>query len=478
MHVIVTILLFMTGEAAALAANKTTLHFFWGNGCPHCNKEKVFLGHLKKKYPELEIKSYEVWYDLENAGLFAQMAKAYGKKIEGVPSVFIGNFEPIVGYLSDETTGKLIEERIVYCIEHGCVNPLDRIRIPPEIKEAQKEEPKWETPKTKGPLIKAAPEEVSEAERRSEERASLKQEPARKDAVVREADPVAKKDVPDQETKTVSLPLLGEIDTSKTSLPVLTLVIAGMDGFNPCAFFVLLVLLSVLVYARSRRIMLLIGGTFVFFSGFVYFLFMAAWLNLFLLFGQLKIITIGAGTIALLIAVINIKDFFFLKKGVSLSIPEKAKPKLFERTRGLMKKSSVPSMMLGTVVLAIAANTYELLCTAGFPMVYTRALTLHQLPTFQYYLYLVFYNVIYVIPLAAIVLTFTITLGAKKMTEWQGQVLKLISGIMMFNLGLVLLVKPALLNNILISAGLLAIALVTAGIIITTTKTIKKGKAG
>jgi len=111
-----------------------------------------------------------------------------------------------------------------------------------------------------------------------------------------------------------------------------------------------------------------------------------------------------------------------------------------------------------------------LLCTVGFPMVFTRVLTLHDLPTFSYYSYLFFYNVVYVIPLAAIVLVFTITLGSRKLTEWQGQVLKLISGLMMLGLGLVLLINPALFNNPLVAAGLLVIALIISGILIFITK--------
>jgi hypothetical protein len=274
------------------------------------------------------------------------------------------------------------------------------------------------------------------------------------------------KEIPAQEDKIITLPFLGRIDTSKMALPVLTIILAGLDGFNPCAFFVLFTLLSILLYAGSRKRMFLIGGTFVFFSGFVYFLFMSAWLNIFLLIGEFKIITIIAGITALIIAGINIKDFFFFKKGVSLVIPEKVKPKLFERMRNLLKATSIQSMMMGTIVLAIAANTYELLCTIGFPMVFTRVLTSHGLPTLKYYLYLIFYNVIYVIPLLFIVLVFSITLGAKKLTEWQGQVLKLISGLMMLGLGLVMLISPALLSNIFVAVGLLAVTLASAGIII------------
>ena len=85
-------------------------------------------------------------------------------------------------------------------------------------------------------------------------------------------------------------------------------------------------------------------------------------------------------------------------------------------------------------MLALAANMYELLCTAGFPMVYTRTLTLHGLESSTYYLYLALYNLIYVIPLIIIVGVFTLTLGARKLTVNQGRLLKLLSGLMMLEL--------------------------------------------
>jgi uncharacterized membrane protein HdeD (DUF308 family) len=123
-------------------------------------------------------------------------------------------------------------------------------------------------------------------------------------------------------------------------------------------------------------------------------------------------------------------------------------------------------MVGGTVLLAVAANSYEILCTAGFPMVFTRVLTLHSLPTGAYYLYLVFYNVVYIIPLAVIVAIFTITLGSRKLTERQGRVLKLLSGVMMLFLGLILLIRPSLINNTAASLAILVAALVTSWLVV------------
>jgi len=504
--------------------NGVVIYFFWGEGCPHCAAEEPFLEKLQEKYSQLGVKSFETWYNQENANLFTKMAEAYGTKASGVPTTFIGE-KYIVGYGSDGTTGKEIENLIKDCIEKGnCINPEEKLS--PKAKEkvcihifvestclqCQELIPylsyvsdKYDTEIKIYDVLNESNKDLYE---KFKELYGLKGvgyptlfigekyligDKSIKDYLGGEIENCLKKDcicplekiegimphlpgpgeVSPEEGNIVELPFLGKIDTSKISLPLFTVIIAGLDSFNPCAFFVLFFLLSMLIHARSRSRMLLIGGTFVFFSGLMYFLFMAAWLNLFLFIGELMIITIIAGIIALIVAAINIKDFFFFEKGFSLVIPESAKPKLFQRMRNLLKATSLPSMMLGTIVLAIAANTYELLCTAGFPMVFTRVLTMHEIPIIQYYLYLVLYNFVYVIPLTIIVLMFTLTLGARKLTEWQGQILKLISGMMMLCLGLVLLINPSILNNLFASFGILTAALMTAGVVILLTKKFK-----
>jgi len=264
--------------------------------------------------------------------------------------------------------------------------------------------------------------------------------------------------IEDRASTTINLPFVGMVDVKAFSLPVLTVVLAGMDAFNPCAFFVLLFLLSLLVHAKSRTRMAIVGGTFVLFSGLVYFVFMAAWLNVFLIAGELRVITLIAGLLALTVAALNIKDFFWFKEGPSLSIPESAKPGLFKRMRGIVATGNLGPMLASTVLLAIVANSYELLCTAGFPMVYTRVLTLAQLETWQYYAWLAAYNVIYVIPLLAIVIVFVKTMGARKLSESEGRILKLVSGFMMLGFGLLLLVAPQWLTDPMASILVLLVA--------------------
>lgn len=416
-------------------ADRIITYFFWSEGCPHCKKEEAFLKGMKQKYPSLEIQSFEVKKDRDNAALFAQISDIYGLTIKGVPATFVGGLSPVIGFQGDDTSGSEIEQKILYCMNNPCNDPMNRIDA-----------------------------DVFPGILSGQDSTAIEEGLCKQDEECPEETGTVKED------NLITLPLIGTIDSAKTALSYQTIIIAGLDSFNPCAFFVLFTLLGLLIHVQSRKRLLFVGGVFVFFSGFIYFIFMAAWLNIFLLTGQIAAVTIIAGVIALIIAVINIKDFFFFRQGVSLSIPDSAKPKLFDRMRKLLKANSFPAVITGTVVLAVAANAYELFCTAGFPMVYTRILTLHNLSKLTYYLYLVLYNIVYVIPLALVVIFFAITLGAKKLTEWQGQILKLISGMMMLCLGLLLVIKPELLNNILVTSGLLGTSLLLSGIIIYATK--------
>jgi hypothetical protein len=258
----------------------------------------------------------------------------------------------------------------------------------------------------------------------------------------------------------VSLPFVGELDPATLSLPVLTLALAAVDAFNPCAFFVLLFLLSLLVHLQNRGRMLLIGGIYVLISGVMYFAFMAAWLNLFKLLGSLPWVTMGAGAVALVLGAINVKDFVAFGRGVSLSMSQSRRADIFRHGRQVLAAGSLPVMAGAAVVMAIAANLYELLCTAGFPMVYTRMLTLKVDSAAQHYAWLALYNVIYVLPMIVVVLVFVRSMGSRKLGERQGRLLKLLSGLMMLGLGALLLAAPQSLGNPLVALGVVAGAIV------------------
>ena len=176
-------------------------------------------------------------------------------------------------------------------------------------------------------------------------------------------------------------------------------------------------------------------------------------------------VSLIAGSIALIIGFLNIKDFFFFKSGPSLSIPESKRPEIFKKMRNLGKTTSLPAVLIGTIVLAVTVNFYELLCTLGFPLVFSTQLNSYDLSLFEYYFYIVIYNVVYVIPLIIILLIFVFTLDRMKISEWGGRSLKLLSGIMIFSFGVLFIVDYKLLENILTPILLLLLSiLITFGL--------------
>ena len=236
--------------------------------------------------------------------------------------------------------------------------------------------------------------------------------------------------------------LFGTLSASELGLPLFTLALGLLDGFNPCAMWVLLFLLSLLVRLQDRRRMAMVAGTFVLASGAVYYAFMAAWLNVFLLVGMTAALRIGLAVLAMLIGLINVKDFFAFRRGVSLSIPASAKPGIYARARAILKAESLPASLVAVAALAVVVNFVELLCTAGLPAIYTAVLTSQGLSPLAHYGYLGLYILAYIADDALMVGTAVLALGSGKLTESGGRLLKLLSGVVMLALGVVMLLRP------------------------------------
>jgi len=286
-----------------------------------------------------------------------------------------------------------------------------------------------------------------------------------------------------ENNSSVKIPIFGKLNIKTGSLFLITLLIGLADGFNPCAFFILSFLLATMLYAagegdktdrgeeikeepnKKRKKILLVGGIFVFFSALIYFLFMSLWLNIFLYAKQIIFLTAIAGIIAVFAGLVNIKDYFFFKKGISFTLPITEKIKFTRKVEKLKNVKTLPALIIGTIIIAVTVNMYELLCTVGFPMVYLGALAARELSSFSYYFHIFLYNLFYIIPIATIVLIFAITLGSKKFSVEGVKKLKLISGFMILFLGLVLLFKPELLENFIVSLGLLVSAVIISLII-------------
>jgi hypothetical protein len=241
--------------------------------------------------------------------------------------------------------------------------------------------------------------------------------------------------------ETIHLPFIGDFQTKSVSLPTLTMVIGALDGFNPCAMWVLLFLISLLLNMKNRKRMWILGSSFIVGSALVYFVFMAAWLNILLFFGFLRWVRIIIGLVALFSAYYNLKKWYDARPGCPASEDQKRR-KVFEKLRNIVGREQFWLALGGIILLAAAVNLVELLCSAGLPVVYTQILTLNHVPTVQYYLYLLLYIFFFMLDDLIVFIVAMVTLRAVGLTTKYTRLSALIGGIMMFIIGILMIFRP------------------------------------
>ena len=385
------------------AQEKIDIYFFYGDGCPHCAKEEKFLNQLEYKNENIRIHKYETWKNRDNAKLMAKIGKELGINIRGVPLTIIGD-EIISGYYNDEVTGGKILSLIDDYSDFGCSDV-----VAPIINDSNDACPHG---------CDAGDEECIHNCGCSADQSQI--------------------NIPEE----INIPILGQVKIKNLSLPLLTVIIAAIDGFNPCAMWVLLFLITLLLGMQNKKRMWLLGTTFIVASGIVYFLFLSAWLNLFLFLGFVLWIRIIIGLVAVASGGYHIYDFYKYRDGGCHVVPEEKRKKVFGRLRKIISMKSLGLALGGIILLAFAVNLVELVCSAGLPAVYTQVLALSDLPIWQYYGYLILYILIFMLDDLLIFFIAMTTLQLKasssKYTRWAG----FIGGIVIFIIGILLLFKP------------------------------------
>lgn len=375
----------MQASFAAPNTEGADIEVFVRNGCPHCAKAEAFLAELKQEQPQLLISVHDVEQEASALTRLAQLAQERGVNNARVPAFNVGG-ELIIGYTDALTTGKLIRS----ALQH------------------------------KAPTPQATQDESGSCAAASE--------------LSCEAPQAAETDF--------SVDFWGQhLSLDSVGLPLFTLAMGLLDGFNPCSLWVLILMISLLAPMQDRWRMLAIAGTFVLVEGIAYFLFMAAWLNLFLLIGLSRPSEIVIALIALIAGALNLKDFWRFGWGVSLSIPNAAKPGIYARMRSILSTQNLAAAMLGAMILAVLVQIVEFMCTSGFPALFTRILTLKHLDTLSYYAYLLLYNLAYMFDDMIILAIGVITLSQHRLQEKEGRWLKLVSGLVMVGLGIYLLLQ-------------------------------------
>jgi len=384
-----------TQDPATVLAATTPIYFFWGDGCPHCAAAEPVLEAIAKKYDGVEFLRYEVWNNEANRALMDLMAAEYGFQVGGVPTIIVGD-RYWIGY--NDSVGVEIEQYVKECSLNGC--PDRGVGIMPD---------RVLNPRQTGTGVET---------------------------------PEAAKD-------TITLPIIGEVELAQQSIWISTALIAFVDGVNPCSIWVLTMLLAITLHAGSRKKVILVGVIFLTVTALIYALFIAGLFTAFTFISFIGWIQVVVALVALFFALVNIKDYFWYKEGVSFTISDEKKPGIFNRMRRLMDASqSFWGLAGATVVMAAGVSLVEFSCTAGFPVLWTNLLVSQKIGGAMFVMLLILYMLIYQLDELVIFFTAVFSLKASKMEEKHGRILKLIGGMLMLVLAVVMLVNPNLMNKL------------------------------
>ncbi len=392
-YIILCLLVIVVGVLPVNAKenDKITIYFFHGDGCPHCSEESKFLSSLENKYKNVNIISYEVWYNDENAELLDKVKKSLNIKSNGVPLTIIGETN-IVGYTD------VIGDKIKRAISYYQKEDYEDIMLQIKNNTYQKD-----TNKTSN---------------------------------------FSKEEEKTDRENTIKVPIIGKVNVKKLSIFNASVLIGLIDGFNPCAMWILLFLLSVLIGMKDKRRMWALGLTFLITSAFIYLLIMMSWLNVVIKVTTSILIRNGIAIIAVVGGIINLKEYLNTKSTGCKVVDDKKRNKIFNRIKKFTHEKSFILALIGVIGLAISVNLVELACSAGLPIVFTQLLAINNITGLK----ALFYTLIYILFfLLDDIVVFTIAMSTMKLTGISTKYNKyshLLGGLIMLLIGILLLFKP------------------------------------
>ena len=382
--ILISLLLIIFGFTNVSANERVVnLYYFHAEGCSTCALETVYLEKLIEEEPNLVLHKYEIAFDQENQKLSKDIGELLNQPINSTPTLIIGR-EMIVGF-KEGSTEKTIEDAIQFVRDN---NVRDVV----------------------GEMLGIV-------------------EPGQGVDVI-------------NENSKVSLPFFGEVDAKSISLPLLAIVLGGIDGFNPCAMWVLLLLISMLFHLEEQWKKWFLGGLFLLTTGVMYFFFMLSWLNITILFGTLIYIRWLIGGMSIGGGIFNIHRFTQMEPGCEV-VDESKRLKIRDRLKAIYSQPVFALAAVGIVVLAVSVNLVELICSAGLPVLFTQILTLNDLSQTQYILYLLLYLAMFMLD---DIIVFVIAMKTAELTGISTKYARnahLIGGILMILLGLLMILKPA-----------------------------------
>lgn len=369
------------------ASEKIQIYLFHSDTCPHCKDEIEFLNKLEKKY-DIEIIKYEVSNE-ENSQKMSLVKQAYNIDNPYVPFTTIGTVT-FTGF--NEEIGSKIENAINYYLK----NPYRNLT-----------------------------KEILEGN-------------------FKVGDKFTKDEI---KADTVTIPIFGEINPKSFSLPLIAMAIGTVDGFNPCAMWVLLFLISMLIGMKDKKKMWILGSTFLITSALVYLLLMVSWLQISLSIIQISYVRLLIAIFAIAAGLWNLNKFRkSLKEDDGCEVVSKEKRiKIFDQVKKISTEKTLILSMLGVIALAISVNVVELACSAGLPLIFTQILAVNSLSPLEYSIYILIYILFFLIDDIIIFIIAIKTFETVGMSNKYSKLSTLIGGAIMLIIGILLIIAPNLL---------------------------------
>lgn len=374
--------------------NLVNIYLFHSYTCKHCKEEIKLLDELEKEYDNIKVYKYEV-NENENGELLKNISEIMGSKVTGTPYTIIGN-KVFSGYDYENSKGRF-KGAIEYYSKYGYEDKV-------------------------GEYISSIPLPSYE---------------------VKDTDPDVDEYISNYISYKVKLPLIGEVKLKNLTLPLITVVIGLADGFNPCAMWVLLFLISMLIGMKDKKRMWILGSTFLLISALIYLIFMMSWLNLANLLISVVWVRVIIAIVSLVGGIINLRGYIKHRKVSGCDVvDDKKRNKIITRIKKFTTEKNFWLAILGVIVLAISVNVVELACSAGLPVMFIEILSLNNLTAIEEIIYIVLYMLFFLLDDFVVFVIAMTTLSLTGVSSKYGNLSKLIGGILMLFIGLLLMFKP------------------------------------
>lgn len=372
--------------------NLVNLYLFYSNTCSHCEAEMKLLDELQEDYDNLRIYKYEISED-KNSLLLSKVSEMFNTNVTGVPFTIIGE-KTFFGY-SEENSKKKFVGTIEYYSSHGYVDKVGEY--------LGNELPTYE---------------------------------------INNNDITVDEYIKDYGEYNFNIPIIGTVSTKYLTLPLIAIIMGFIDGVNPCAMWVLLFLISMLIGMHDRKKMFILGGAFLLTSALIYFFIMLAWLNIAVLVTKITIIRLVIAIIALLGGLYNLYSVYKTKENGCNVTTKKDRKKILERIKKFTSEKSLMLSVIGVIALAISVNLIELACSAGLPVMFTQILAINNLTKVEYLCYIILYIVFFLIDDFIIFLLAITSMKVSGISAKYGKVSKIIGAIFLIIIGVLLIIRP------------------------------------